>query len=48
MELLSFTPSKTGFPWGFLWDDGFHCEVAARSEPDLALKVVKSWLDTQM
>ena len=47
-ELLSFSPSRKRFPWGFLWDDGFHCEVAVRKEPDLVLRVIKSWLDTML
>lgn len=47
-ELLSFSPSRKRFPWGFLWDDGFHNEVIVRSEPDISLKVIKSWLDTML
>lgn len=47
-ELLSFSPSRKRFPWGFLWDDGFHNEVAARVEPDTSLKIIKSWLDTMI
>ena len=47
-ELLSFSPSRKRFPWGFLWDDGFHCEVAVRKDPSLVLKVIKSWLDTML
>jgi mannosyl-oligosaccharide glucosidase len=46
--LLSFCPSRKRFPWGFLWDDGFHCEVASRKDDYLALKVIKSWLDTML
>ena len=46
--LLSFTPSGKRFPWGFLWDDGFHCEVAVRKNYKLVLKVIKSWLDTML
>ncbi len=46
--LLSFSPSRKRFPWGFLWDDGFHCEVAVRKDEPLTLKVIKSWLDTML
>lgn len=46
--LLSFSPSRKRFPWGFLWDDGFHNEVVSRSHPMLSLKVIKSWLDTMI
>ena len=48
LELLSFSPSRKRFPWGFLWDDGFHCEVAVRRDHKLVLKVIKSWLDTML
>lgn len=47
-SLLSFSPSRKRFPWGFLWDDGFHTEVVSRNYPELALKVIKSWLDTMI
>ena len=47
-ELLSFCPSGKRFPWGFLWDDGFHCEVAVRKDHNLVLKVIKSWLSTML
>ena len=48
LELLSFSPSRKRFPWGFLWDDGFHNEVAVRGDKTLALKVIKSWLSTMI
>lgn len=44
--LLSLTPSRKRFPWGFLWDDGFHCELLSRHNPSLTLKIIKSWLDS--
>ena len=47
-HLLSFCPSRKRFPWGFLWDDGFHCEVAVRKDEALVVKVIKSWLDTML
>ena len=31
--VLSFTPDRVGFPRGFLWDDGFHLLILAKSLP---------------
>lgn len=47
-SLLSFSPSRKRFPWGFLWDDGFHNEVMVRSEPELTINIIKSWLNTML
>lgn len=46
--MLSFSPSRKRFPWGFLWDDGFHCEVAVRKDPKIVVEVIKSWLNTML
>lgn len=44
-SLLSFTPSRPFFPRGFLWDEGFHLLPAIEWDFDLAIDVLRSWLD---
>ncbi|OON23096.1 mannosyl oligosaccharide glucosidase, partial [Opisthorchis viverrini] len=43
--LFTATPSRSMFPRGFLWDEGFHGLVLARWDPELAMETVGHWLD---
>ena len=44
IELLSCSPSRTVFPRGFLWDEGFHQLVVVQWAPRTTMRVLQSWL----
>jgi len=43
--LFTATPSRTQFPRGFLWDEGFHCLLLARWDPQATFEIIGHWLD---
>ena len=44
--MLSFTPSRFGFPRPFFWDEGFHTMLGCRWNSDICLESLANWLDT--
>lgn len=44
MTLTTATPSRTVFPRGFLWDEGFHQLVVSTWQPALTLQTLADWL----
>uniref|UniRef100_A0A5K3ES20 Mannosyl-oligosaccharide glucosidase n=1 Tax=Mesocestoides corti TaxID=53468 RepID=A0A5K3ES20_MESCO len=43
--LFTATPSRSQFPRGFLWDEGFHGLLMAQWDAELALQSLSHWLD---
>lgn len=43
-SLFSATPSRSFFPRGFLWDEGFHLQVIYPWDLEITLESVRSWL----
>ncbi|CAH8535697.1 unnamed protein product [Dicrocoelium dendriticum] len=44
-SLFTATPSRSMFPRGFLWDEGFHSLILTRWDSELAMDTIGYWLD---
>lgn len=42
-QLLTSTPSRSKFPRGFYWDEGFHLSHIGAWDMDLAIEVLRGW-----
>ena len=44
ISLMTATPSRTVFPRGFLWDEGFHQMLISNWDADITIRVLSDWL----
>ena len=45
-ELFTATPSRVGFPRGFLWDEGFHQNLICEWNTTLCITMMRTWFNS--